>query len=317
MTIDRRRVYHKRDRLRQLRAFCCAARLGSLSKAAEHLELSQPAVSLQVRELEHELEARLFERGDRGVRLTAAGEQFYALSGSLVDEMTSLLEDFGEHFEDDVTGRLDIAASVAGVAIVLPPYVKRLRDRYPGVRLRVRSCGLHDGMALLRTGEVEMMLAGHEPLEDRAFGYREMCSYDIVLIVSRVHPLAGRNSVTLQEAAQWPAIVPPAGTSNRRFGETVAKEFGIDIRAVVEVGGWEAIKRYVERDIGVCVVPSLCLHETDQVTAIPLATQFPSQNFGVYTRRGKALTAPARRFLELLIPESAPSSGRGTCTGAR
>ena len=73
MAVDRQQIARKRNRLRQLRAFCDAARLGSISKAAERLGVSQPALSIHVRELEYELEAALFERMSWGVRLTAAG----------------------------------------------------------------------------------------------------------------------------------------------------------------------------------------------------------------------------------------------------
>ena len=159
MASDRTRIAHKRDRLRQLRAFCHAARLGSLSKAGEHLGMSQAAVSLQVRELEHELEVVLFDRAGPGVRLTGAGEQFFAHAGPLVEGMESLLKDFAEQLESNVSGRLELAASAAGAAIVLPPYVRRYRERYPDVRVWVRNCTLKRSNACSDSG-VERCLPG-------------------------------------------------------------------------------------------------------------------------------------------------------------
>ena len=312
MAVDRGRIYTKPYRLKQLGAFCHAARLGSFAQAAEHLALSQGAVALQVRELENELEARLFERSSRGVRLTAAGEAFHALASPLVEGAEGLLEDVAGEFEADVMERVDIAASVAGAAVVLPSYVKRFRDCYPGVRLRVRNRVLREGLKLLRAGEVEFVLGAREPLEGLSLEYREMLSYDIVLITARDHPLAGRATVTREEAAQWPAIVPPAGSYSRQSGEAAAREFGVDAKAVVEVGGWGVIKRYVERGIGVCVVPTLCIHPTDQVSVIPLKEHFKPRSFGVYARRGKALSASARRLFELLVPGYAQSGRGGT-----
>ena len=73
---------------------------------------------------------------------------------------------------------------------------------------------------------------------------------------------------------------------------------------------WAVIKRYVERGIGICVVPSICLHPTDQVSVIALNNYFHKRSFGVYTRRGKVLTAPARRLLGMLI--STRSRSRAT-----
>ena len=239
--------------------------------------------------------------------VVVAGERFHGLADPLLDAMGALLEDFVDLVEDDVTGRVDIGASVAGAAIVLPRYVKRLRERYPGVRLRVRNSTLGEALAALDAGEVEFLLGAREPLEGHALEYHEMLRYDIVLITSRTHPLAGRATVTPQEAAKWPAIVPPAGSYSRQFGQSAAREFGVDVKAVLEVGGWGVIKRYVERGIGICVVPSICLHETDDVTVIRLEEHFGPRSFGVYTRRGKMLAAPARALIELLIPGIAPS----------
>ena len=223
MAIDRQRVYHKRDRLRQLRAFCNAARLGSITQAAVHLGLSQPAVSLHVRELENELEAILFDRSGSGISLTPAGETLYELSKPLVKGMDELPVNFIDRIDDNVSGRLHVAASVAGASFVLPPYVKQFRDRYPAIRLRVRNCLLSEGVKLLLDDEVEFVLGVKDPYPEDTLEYRNLLPYDIVLITSLDHPLAGRETVSPEEASAWPAIVPPAGTYSRQFGETAAQ----------------------------------------------------------------------------------------------
>ena len=303
MAIGRTRVYHKRDRLRQLRAFCNAARLGSITKAAVHLGLSQPAVSLHVRELENELEAVLFDRGGSGIRLTSAGETLYELARPLVKGMDSLSVNFMERIDDTVAGRLQLAASPVGAAFVLPPYVKRFRDRYPEVRLRVRNCRLSEGVKLLLEDEVEFMLGVKDPYPEDTLEYRQFLPYDIVLITAPEHPLAGRDSVSPEEASAWPAIVPAAGTYSRQSGETAAQQFGVDVKAVISVGGWGVIKRFVEAGLGISVVPSIAVSETDRLSIISLKEHFPTRSYGVFTRRGRFLTPPARRLLRLMIPD--------------
>ena len=303
MFIDRQRVYHKRDRVRQLRAFCHAARLGSITQAAVHLGLSQPAVSLHVRELENELQAVLFDRGASGIQLTSAGETLYELARPLVQGMDSLSVDFMESIDDNVSGRLQLAASVAGASVVLPPFIREFRDRYPGVRLRVRNCLLSEGVKLLLDDEVEFVLGVKDPYPEDTLEYRQILPYDIVLITSLDHPLAGRESVSPEEASAWPAIVPAPGSYSRQFGETAARQFGFDVTAVIRVGGWGVIKRYVEQGLGISVVPSISIQGTDRLSVIPLKEHFPTRSFGVFTRRGKFLTPPARRLLRLMIPE--------------
>ena len=288
-----------------MRAFCYAARLGSITQAAARLGLTQPAVSLQVRDLEDELEAVLFDRGGARISLTSAGESLYGIAEHLVLGMDGLMDNFGELVGDEISGRLELVASVAGAEIVLPPYIKRLRERYPAIRLHVRSCRTGEGMKILRDGQVELVLGVRKPLVTRALEYREIAKYDIVLITALGHPLTGPKKVTPQEMAAWPAIVPPVGTESRQLGEAVARRLGVDVNAAIEVGGWGVIKRYVETGLGISVVPSICIHETDRLAVIPLDEYFETRSYGVYTRRGQVLTQPAQRLLQLLSGDGA------------
>ena len=256
-----------------------------------------------MRELENELQAVLFDRGASGIRLTSAGETLYELSRPLVQGMDALSVNFMERIDDTVSGRLQLAASAAGATVVLPPFIRQFRDQYPDVRLRVRSCLLSEGVELLLDDEVEFVLGVKDPYPEDALEYRQILPYDIVLITSLDHPLSGRETVSPEEASAWPAIVPTPGTYSRQFGETAARQFGFDVTAAIRVGGWGVIKRYVEQGLGISIVPSISIQGTDRLSVIPLKEHFPTRSFGVFTRRGKFLTPPARRLLRLMIPE--------------
>ena len=303
MAVDRQRIYHKRDRLRQLRAFCCAARRESFAQAAVQLGLSPQAVSLHVRELEHELQSTLFERSASSISLTSAGETLYAFAEPLVKGMDGLSDSLMDRIDDNVSGRLPLAASVAAAAFVLPPYIKQFRDRHPRVRLRVRNCLVREGVRLLLDNEVELVLGAKDSYPEETLDYRERLTYDIALVTSLDHPLAGRSVVSPEEAAGWPAIVPLAGTYSRQFEEAAAERLGIDDEAAIEVGGWEVIKRYVESGLGISVIPTICISKNDRLSTIPLKEHFPSRSFGVFTRRDEFITPLARGFLQLMIPD--------------
>ena len=309
MTFDRKRIYYKRNRLRQLRAFCYAARLGSITQAAARLGLTQPAVSLQVRELEDELEAVLFDRSGAHISLTSAGKSLYRIAEPLVLGMDRLMDNFGEVTGDEISGRLEVAADAAGAAIVLPPYIRRLREQYPAIRLGIRSCPTGDGMKLLRDGRVELVFGTQIRIATRALEYREIMAYDIVLITALNHPLADRRRVTPEEVAAWPAIVPPVGAESRQLGETAAGQPGVDVNAAIEVDGLGVVKRYVEVGLGVSVVPGICIRETDRLAVIPLKEHFETRSYGVYTRRGQVLTRSAQRLLQLLTKDGAKPAG--------
>ena len=307
MAVDRKRIYHKRHRLRQLRAFCRVARLSSFTQAAESLGVGQSSVSIQVRELENELETMLFDReGPGGVGLTPAGRRLFELAEPLVRGMDELPATLLEESDSDAPrrgSRVQLAASTVAAGCVLPPYVARFRDSSPGVRVEVRNCILHDGLNLLLDSKVEFVLGAQEPHPDRTLEFHHVLSYDAVLITSEDHPLANRTTVSPEEASVWPAIVPVAGSISREFGETAARRLGVEINVAIEVGGWGIIKRYVEYGLGISVVPSIAVLATDRVAVIPLEGHFPTRSFGVYTRRGKYLTPPALRLLRLMIPD--------------
>ena len=182
MVVDRQRIYHKRDRLRQLRAFCRVAQMGSITRAAESLDLTQPAVSLHVRQLEYELEAILFDRSGRGVSLSPAGERLYKLAEPLVRGMDSLSAAFVDQLGDIISRRIHFGASEAIATFVLPRYLRRFQDLYPEMRLRIRTCRLSEGVESLLHDELEFMVGAYEPSvqDEKGIVYHHIAYYDLV-----------------------------------------------------------------------------------------------------------------------------------------
>ena len=296
-----RRIRDKRDRVRQLRVFCTIAAHGSITRAAERLHLTQPAVSLQLRELEYELGAELFERESTGVALTPAGERLQALAGPAIEAMDMLFDDFAGVLEAADAGTVRVAVSNAGSAFVLPPYIKRFRDRYPDATVRIDTMPIHEAARRLFDEQADLALGPSDIDPEGRLDYRELFTYERVLITALDHPLAERASVSPHDSSTYRAIVPPAGTHSRQIGEHAAAALGIDINVAVEVGGWGMLKRYVEAGIGISVVPSFVVNESDQLAVVALEADFPVHSFGVFTPRDRLLSATTRRFLETLV----------------
>ena len=302
MAADRRQLYQKRDRLRQLQAFCHAAKLGSMTRAAEQLLISQPAVSLHVRELEHELETVLFERNGPRIALSAAGRRFYELAIPLVEGMDGLTREFAKELESLGSGELRVASGDAGATHILPRVFKRLRDSYPGLRANLRSGVLAECHDMLVAGEVELVFAARGPAAEE-IEYRPVLSYELVLITSLAHHLAGRDAVTPEEIAACPVIVPDFGTYSLQSGESPLRHLGIEANVVIEVGGWDVVEHYVAAGLGIAFCPSFCLTETSPVSVVPLGRYFSPRSYGWFMQRGKLLSWPAGRLLEAMAAE--------------
>ena len=299
-----RRIRDKRDRVRQLRIFCEVVRAGSISGAAERLALTQPAVSIQVRELEHMVGAILFERDSRGALPTTAGERLHALAAPLVEGVDTLFDDVHRSLGAVHAGQVRLATSNAGASFVLPPYVKRFREHHPDIPVSFETVGPHEGLDRLLDERVDLVCGAKDSYREESVRYDELFTYGFVLITALGHPLAGRERVSPHEASSYRAIVPPEGSYSRQFGERTARELGVVVDAAVEVGGWGEVKRFVEFGVGISVVPSLCVTKTDQLEIIKLDAPLPRRSYGVFTPRRRLLTPAARRFYEVLVPDA-------------
>ncbi|MBA3582182.1 MAG: LysR family transcriptional regulator [Gammaproteobacteria bacterium] len=290
------------NRLKQLRAFVHAAQSGSISKAGERLDLSQPSISLQIKGLEEELKVILFERRGPRINITPAGKILFEMAVPLVEGMDRLAEAFAARLGDVETGTLDIAAGEATILYILPPFVEEFNRQYPNIELRLRNVTGRNGMALLRRDEADFAVGSMiERVDDMS--YFPIVSYDPVLITPLDHPLANQTNITLQDISPYGLILPPRHLSTWRMVKLVFQQHNVPYQVALEAGGWEVIKKYVELGMGISIVTDICLTGQEKLAVIPLHQYFPKRSYGVVLRRGKFVSAQARRFLETMDPD--------------
>ena len=295
----RRRIRDKRDRVRQLRIFCEVVQHGSHTRAAERLGLTEPAVSVQLRELERELGAILFERKALGVSLTQAGERLHTLAGPLVRGVDALFDDIGRSLDAAHPPRVRLAVSSAGSAFTLPRPLKRFADQYPEVSVHLHTVPPREALALLLDEKVDFVLGTRDGDVHGKVDYHEMFTYDLVVITALGHALAGRGPVSLDEMRRHRAIVPSNRLYSRRFGEAAALQ-ALDAR--IEVGGgWRVLKHFVEAGVGIAMVPDMCVNESDRLAVVALEADVPTFSYGAFTLRHAHLAPHARRLLHALI----------------
>ena len=273
----------------------------SITQGAAAIGLSQPTVSTHIRELEFELQATLLERQGPRIALTAAGECLYEIARPLVERLERMSADLAERIDESVSGELRVGAGAAAISFALPAFVKEFRDAYPGIRVSINRIGADVSSDLLKSGKVDFLFGFPRPA-DKQLLYHPVLDLDLVLITPKDHPLAGRESVDLQEVARYPAIVPPAGTFSRTFGESLARQHGVTVNVAIEASGWHLVKACVEAGLGISAVPSLCVSDRDRLAVIPLGQYAKPGSYGVTVRRDVPLAPPARRFLEMMDP---------------
>ena len=287
------------NRYRQLRAFCQAAKSGSISKAAIRLQLSQPSVSLQIQGLEKELDLLLFERHGPQIRLTPAGGLLLDMAEPLVEGMNNLVSSFKCAVSEVTTGPLDIAAGESTLLYILPELTKHFMDEYPGITVRLHNVTGRDGTAMMRDDSVDFAIGAMDDVP-KDLTYYPIYNYKTILIAPENHPLTQQKSVTAADISPFGLILPPRSLSTFNQIDAVFQDHGLPCHVVLEVGGWEVIKRYVELGLGISIVTSFCLRGHERLVKIPVDNIFPNRSYGVVIRRGKFLSPQAKAFLEFM-----------------
>jgi len=302
------RFYYKGNQAKQLRAFCAVARTGTMTEAAAELYLSQPAISLQIRALEEELDSILFDRHGPRISMTREGLELYELARPLVEGLDSLSTRFEHLVKGDLeSGEVVIAAGESTIIYLLPPLVAQFRERHPNIHVQLRNVTGRDGLAMIRDDEVDFAIGSMLDVPSD-ISYQPVYSFDPALIMPPGHALAEKKKIGLKDIAPYGLILPPRRLTTWRMIDRVFQKHKVPLKVTLEVGGWEVIKRYVELDFGVSIVTGICLREDDKLVARNMRNYFPKRTYGVVMRRGKWLSPQAQAFLEACEEFSMPDS---------
>ncbi len=191
--------------LRHLRYFVAVAEMENVSRAAARLHVSQPALSRQVRDLEEELGFRLFDRGARSLRLTAAGRIFLEESRAILGRVADGVE--RAKAAALAGGELHIGYAMSPTVRILPPALRAFQSEAPGVRVRLHDLSTTEMLEGLRAGRLGIaFMVCPRPARLRGLGHEEVARGAMLLAVPPGHPLARSRTVTLAEAARHPLV---------------------------------------------------------------------------------------------------------------
>ena len=229
----------------------------SFSRAAEALDITQPAVSIQVQELEKALGVTLFHRRSKGLRVTEVGETVYAYAQQIFALSHRMMESLQE-VQDLKTGHLTLGASTTPGEYVLPLAIGQFRRDYPGIQVELVIGNTSSIIQRILNREMDLGMVGDRPQEHS--GELEMFDYlvdEIVLVASPAHPIAQARTPTLQQIAEEGLIVREQGSATRRTAEQHFAGLGITPQIALELGSNQAVKQAAAAGGGVGVISRL------------------------------------------------------------
>jgi DNA-binding transcriptional LysR family regulator len=285
--------------LGQVEGFVEVARRGNLSRAADALFITQPALTARIRALEVEIGTPLFRRGKRGMALTDAGRALLPYAERALSALRSGAELVGQFPSE---GELVLGAAPAVSTYVLPGLLTRYAAVHPGVRLVVRTGHSEEIVDMAVRGEIDVGLVRelhHPALEDREL-YRD----DLALVARPDHPLARRRHVRLDELREARLILFDRTSSFYEQTNALFRQAGALPRGVMELDNIDAAKQMVRAGLGVALLPATSIAGElgrGELRPIPLVGAPPiHRTIVAVRRRTDAPTTTAASFWDLL-----------------
>ena len=294
--------------LGELQVFLTVAKEGSFSRAAERLYRTQPAVSLAIRKLEDSLGQPLFVRGARPVRMTDAGTLLREYAERLINLRDEVKKSLME-LDGLKRGELSLGVNESSIHALLPA-LAQFRELHPGVQVRVHRMFSRDIPHEVVNYRLDLGAVSFVPRETQLQA-TEILKDELTLVVPPKHVLAKKKEVDIEELAKENFIAHIVESPFRRKVIELFARHRTPLNMPIEMPTIESIKRFVQMDIGVAIVPRMCVRfEIEQGLLVEVKVRqlhMPRDLYLLYRRRDP-LSHSAKAMFDLLKPRSTPAA---------
>ncbi|EBF4759627.1 LysR family transcriptional regulator [Salmonella enterica] len=298
--MEKNGLFSQRIRLRHLHTFVAVAQQGTLGRAAETLNLSQPALSKTLNELEQLTGTRLFERGRLGAQLTVPGEQFLTHAVKVLDALNTAGQALNRK-EDASADVVRVGALPTAALGILPAAIGRFHQQQKSTSLQVATMNNTMLLAGLKSGEIDLGIGRmSDPELMGGLNYELLFLESLKLVVRPGHPLL-QETITLSRVMEWPVVVSPKGTVPRQNAEALLQSRGCKMPA----GCIETLSASLSRQLTVdydyvWFVPSGAVKEDLRqatLVSLPVPTQSAGEPIGILTRVDIPLSTGAQMLI--------------------
>lgn len=288
-------------KLELYRVFKEVADVGSVSAAAKNLSISQSAVSQTIKQLEEQLDVRLFIRGTRGVTLTSQGSTLYEYVRSAINLIENG-EDKLAQAKSLTLGELVIGASDTITSCFLLPYLERFHDQHPKIKIRVLNGTSPEVVTLLKSGKVDIAFA-NLPIDDSALDIRSCFAIKDVFVAAANYPCDFEHIYTPAELARFPIILLEKKANSRRYIDHYFISNGVPLMPEIELGSHDLVLQLTRIGLGIsCVIREFAQQplERGEIRELLVTPAIPPRSVGVFSLKNVSLSAACQRFLEMI-----------------
>ena len=288
-------------KLELYRVFKEVAEAGNITAAAQTLFISQSAVSQSIKQLEAELQTRLFARNSRGVTLTADGRMLYEYVRSAMGLLETGEEKLSQS-RDLQMGHLTIGASDTVTSQFLLPYLDRFHRQYPAIHIQIISGRSHKVLGLLQSGKVDIACAS-TPQEGASLETFPCLATHSIFVAAAEYPCDFDHVYTLEEIARFPLILLERKASSRLYLEKYFLQNGLHLNPEIELGARSLLVDLAAIGFGVAgVTEEFVRRELESGRLRKLRTSFdiPPRSVDLCVLRDVPLTSAAQRFSDFI-----------------
>ncbi|NQZ28623.1 MAG: LysR family transcriptional regulator [Colwellia sp.] len=286
--------------LKQIRAFLAIAQVKSFAEACELLHISQPALSVTIKNLEATVGGQLFARSTRALALSPEGELFLPVAKRLLTDFDNALVELHESFALK-RGNLSFAAMPSFASTLLPKQLVDFNNQYPAVKVKVHDVIAEDAVAMVRSGKVEFAIS-FDPGNSDDLNFETLFTDKFIAVFPQSHPLANTKNIQWQQLSQYPFITLQRPSSIRLLlDETLAKE-GIFLDIAFEANQLATVVQMVANDLGISVIPSLYQQQLSALKLNYCQINEPviSRRVGIISKRRHVFSHAATEFLRII-----------------
>jgi DNA-binding transcriptional LysR family regulator len=278
--------------LEQLRAFVEVARVGNFTRAADRLHLAQPSLSRQITTLERDLGAELFHRARGGSTLTTAGEALLPLARRMLADAESVRRELGE-LAGLQRGRVRLGATPTLCISLVAEVFSAFHTAHPGIELQVSEHGSRRLLEELGGGELDLALitTSGAASADRFTVAPLLVEELVVISSSSAPPVTDRDAISLADVAGLPQVVFSSTYDLRATTDAAFRAAGVTPSTIVEGAEMDAVLRFVERGLGVAIVPAMVLIERPGLRSVRLVEPTLTRTISVARPADIAATA--------------------------
>lgn len=288
--------------LKQLRAFVVVAKEESFVLACEHLHISQPALSIAIKNLESSIGGALFLRTTRAVMLTPEGRKFLPTAQRLIQDCDTAFEDLSQSFSLQ-QGMLSIAAMPSFASGLLPIYLQEFRCEFPKVNIRVHDVVAEDAVKMVEDGQAELALVFEVPNHPQ-LSFTPLFE-DVFVAALPAGSAHESGNITWKKLMKSPFIALQKPSNIRVMIQESLKVHDIDLHIDYEANHLATIGQMVASGMGASAVPSLCipLFKAQGANIFPLVNPRLMRRVGIVTHQHTPLSVAAKSFIKQLVKE--------------